>query len=550
MGVVDDLHRAREAYERHDWVSAYRKLTDLDDSDLTPDDFTALATTAYLLRQRNDCIQATQRAYQANIARGEVLAAVRAALWLATVLFEGGELAIGGGWVARAQRLLDEVGGEVVERGYLLQMQGIGHILNGEIAEAAARAPEVTGYGRRFRDPDLLAMGLQWEGRLAIYSGRVAAGLQLLDEAMVGVLAGEVSPVFSGLVYCSAIEACQEVSDLGRAGEWTHALTTWCESQPGLVAFTGQCAVHRGQLMRLHGAYAEALAELDRAASRYAAAGGHPAVGLAYYERGETLRLRGEYDAATAGYDEASAYGHPGQPGRALLWLAQGRTEDALAASRRLLAEIADPVHRSGVLPAVVEVFAAAGDVDAAASAAAELAGLAGSFGCSALLAAASHASARAALERGDAPSALASARAGLEQWARLDAPYEAARCRVLVGQALRLLGDESSAVGELTAARATFAELGTAPAEREAAELLGAPEAPAGLSPREVEVLQLVARGRSNPEIAAELVLSEKTVARHLSNIFAKLDVGSRTAAAAFAYEHRLLRPGSASGA
>jgi len=421
-------------------------------------------------------------------------------------------------------------------------MQGIGYVMKGEFAEAAAVAPQITDYGRRFHDPDLLAAGLSFEGRLTIYSGRVAQGLRLLDEAMVGVLAGEVSPIYSGLVYCSAIEACQEVSDLGRAGEWTHALTTWCDSQPGIVAFTGQCAVHRGQLMRLHGAYAEALAELERAAARYAAAGGHPAVGLASYERGEVHRIRGEYDAADAAYDDAAAHGHPAQPGRALLWLAQGRVEEASAASRRLLAEVVDPVHRSGLLPAVVEVSVATGDVEAAAAAVQELTELAGSFGCRALLAAAGAAAAQVAVARGEADAALALAREGLERWAKLEAPYEAARCRALLGRALRLLGDEASAVGDLTAARRTFAGLGAAPAEHEVADLLGQAEAPCGLSPREVEVLRLVSAGRSNPEIAAMLFLSEKTVARHLSNIFTKLDVGSRTAAAAFAYEHRLV--------
>ncbi len=176
MGVVDDLHRAREAYERREWVSAYRTLSDLDESDLTAGDFAALATTAYLLGQRNDCVQASQRAYQANAEQGELLAAARSALWLAIVLFEGGEGAIGGGWVARAQRLLDEVEGDVVERGYLLQCSAFGHIMKGELAEAAALAPQVTDYGRRFHDPDLLAVGLPFEGRLAIYSGRVADG--------------------------------------------------------------------------------------------------------------------------------------------------------------------------------------------------------------------------------------------------------------------------------------------------------------------------------------------------------------------------------------
>ena len=203
MGMVDELHRAREAFERREWVSAYRTLSDLDESELTAADFAALATTAYLLGRRNDCIQATERAYQVNVDRGEVLAAVRAAFGLATVLFEGGEVAIGSGWVARAQRLLDEVEGEVVERGFMLQGQQVEQIMKGEFAAAAARAPRVTDYGRRFRDPDLLAVGLAFEGWLAIQSGRrVADGLRLLDEAMVGVLAGEVSPCFPG--WCTA----------------------------------------------------------------------------------------------------------------------------------------------------------------------------------------------------------------------------------------------------------------------------------------------------------------------------------------------------------
>jgi ATP/maltotriose-dependent transcriptional regulator MalT len=536
------LRRAREAYERREWVAAYRTLSDLDESALSAGDFAALATTAYLLGRRNDCVQASQRAYQVNAEHGGSLAAARSALWLAMVLFEGGETAVAGGWMERARRLLDEVEGDVVERGYLLQLLAYVQIVSGRLEVAATCASQVTDYGRRFHDTDLLNVGLCFQGRIAIYSGRVADGLRVLDESMVAVLAGEVSPVFSGLVYCSAIEACQEVSDLGRAGEWTHALSTWCDSQPSLVAFTGQCAVHRGQLMRLHGAYAEALEELERAATRYAAVGGHPAVGLACYERGETHRLLGEFEAAELAYDQASAYGHPAQPGRALLWLGWGRAEDAAAASRRLLVEVADPVHRSGLLPAVAEVLVASGDVEAGAEAVRELAELAGRFGCSALVAAAGAASAQLALARGDPPAALSAARAGLVGWAGLEAPYEAARCRVLLGRALRLMDDEASAVDYFSEARRTFAQIGAAAAEREAADLLGKEDVPGGLSPREVEVLRLVAAGMSNPDVAAALLVSEKTVARHLSNIFAKLDVGSRTAAAAFAYEHRLV--------
>lgn len=539
MSIVDDLHRAREAYERREWVTAYRKLSDLDDADLRPDDFGALATTAYLLGHHNDCVQALQRAYQAHLDQGDRLGAVRAACSLTLVLWMGGEVAVGGGWQARAKSLLEEVPDDGVEHGYLCDVNLIGHMIKGEFAEAFATAPKITDYGRRFGDADLLALGVHAEGRLLVYSGQVAEGLQRMDEAMVGVMAGEVSPIAAGRVYCSTVEACQEVSDLGRAGEWTHALATWCDDQPGLVAFTGQCAVHRAQLMRLHGAYRDALEELARAVERYTLAGGDPALGLAHAERGDVLRLLGEHAAAQTAYDEAVRFGNQAQPGRALLWSAEGRTAPAAAAIRRALAEVNGPVHRSRLLAGAVEVLLVAGADDEAAAHAEELAGIAESFGCAGLRAAAGCATARVALARADADAALAAAKPALVGWAELSASYEVARCRLLVGQALRLLGEEEGAVAELTEALRIFASLGAEPVEREAAELLGQQMAPGGLSPREVDVLRLVAAGKSNQQIAVTLFISEKTVARHLSNIFTKLDVGSRTAAAAFAYEH-----------
>lgn len=542
VSVVEELHRAREAYERREWVATYRALSDLDEADLRPDDLMALATTAYLLGRRNDSVQALQRAYQAHLAQGATLGAVRAACALTLTLVLGGEVAVGSGWRSRAERLLDEVEEDTVERGHLCDAAFMSSVLRGEFAEAAGLAPKITEYGRRYGDPDLLALGTHAEGRLMIYSGQVAAGLERLDEAMVGVMAGEVSPVAAGRVYCSTVEACQEVSDLGRAGEWTHALATWCDAQPGLVAFTGQCAVHRGQLMRFHGAYREALEELARAVERYALAGGDPALGLAHAERGEVLRLMGEYARAHAAYDDAVRFGNQAQPGRALLWLAEGRVEPAASAVRTALGEAGGPVHRCRLLPGAVDVLLAAGADDEAAALAEELAGIAESFGCAALRAAAHAASAQVDLARGEAELALSAARLAIRGWASLSAAYEVARSRVLVGQALRLLGDEESAAAELTEARRCYAELGAAPAERETAGLLGRAHAPGGLSPREVEVLRLVAAGQSNAQIAATLVLSEKTVARHLSNIFVKLDVGSRTAAAAFAFEHHLV--------
>jgi ATP/maltotriose-dependent transcriptional regulator MalT len=542
VGVVEDLHRARETYERREWVAAYRALGDLDDASLTPEDFIALATTAYLLGRRNDCVQALQRAHHAAMAAGHTREAVGAAYLLTVILWETGERAVGNGWLARAARLLDELDGDTVERGYLCDLAMMGHIHEGEFAVALPLAPQTAEYGRRFEEPDLLALGLHAQGRLSIYAGQVAEGLALMDEALVGVLADEVTPITAGRLYCSTIEACQEVSDFGRAGAWTSALSTWCDAQPGLVAYTGQCATHRGQLLRLHGAYDDAVDELERAVERYLAFGGDPALGLAHYERAETYRLCGEYDAAEVAYSAAVEHGHAAQPGLALLWVARERPEAATSAILRLLAERGDPVHRSQILAAAIEVLVAAGDVEDADPLCQELSALGEAFGCTALQAAGLHAVSLVELARGAAEPALLAARRAMQSWSQLSAPYETARSRVLVGRALRQLADEDSAAAELAAARQAFADLGARPAERETVALLADVDPPGGLSPREVEVLQLVAAGKTNHAIARDLTLSDKTVARHLSNIFTKLDVDTRTAAAAYAYEHRLV--------
>ncbi len=542
MGVVDELIAAREAYERQDWLVAYQSLSDLDAPALRADDFMALATTAHLLGRRNDCVQALQRAYQANLDAGDDAAAARAALWLAMLLTLGGEPAVGGGWGARAQRILDGIDGDVVERGYAMMFHLFRHVGAGEFAAAFDCASSAVEYGERFDEPDLLAHGLIAKGRLLTHAGEVQRGLRLMDEAMVGVVAGDVSPIVSGVVYCTLIEACIHVCDYGRVTEWTTALTSWCDAQPGLVAFTGQCAVHRGQVMKLHGRYADALDELERAAERYAMTGGEPAVALVYQERGDVLRLQGDLDGARRAYDEAARHGNQAQPGRSLLALAAGDARPAARALDALLADVGDPVERNRLLPAAVEVKLAAGEPDDGADANAELAEIADSFGCPALHAASGYATGLVALARDDGAGAAAALRPALEGWIGLAAPYEVARCRVALGRALRLLDDEQTATTELEAARSAFAEIGAVPAEREAARLLGAERAPGGLSAREIEVLRLVAAGRTNSEIATELFVADKTVARHLSNIFTKLDVGSRTAAAAFAFEHHLV--------
>ena len=343
------------------------------------------------------------------------------------------------------------------------------------------------------------------------------------------------------MVYCSLIEACQELSDFSRAASWTSALTRWCDAQPGLVPYTGQCSLHRGQIMRLRGAYDEALAEFAHAQRRYEEEGTVAPAGMALTEQGDVLRIRGELDEAEAAYRQAAELGHEPQPGLALAWLARGRTTAAVSAVRRLLAEAQDPVHRSWMLPAAVEVLVSAGLLDEARQNSDELAGIASGFGNSAVRAMAAYAAANVDLASGELEDALSHARESCRLWSDVGAPYETARARVLVARALRELGDDDSATTEFAVAQRGFAQVGAAPAAKEVDRLLGRAR-PGGLTERELEVLKLVAEGRSNPDIARVLVLSHKTVERHLSNIFTKLDVPSRTAAAAYAHEHGLM--------
>jgi len=542
VGVADDLLQARQAYERREWVAAYEGLSAASVDTLLADDFALLAQAAYLVGRRNDCIQALQRAHISYLDGGDTLAAARCAFWLALVLNTGGEAAVGGGWVARAQRLLDAIEEDTVERGYVAIHQMYQHITAGEFGLAMERAQLVLDYGRRFAEPDLVAMGLCARGRMLLYAGNGPAGLALLDESMVGIAAGEVSPIFSGMVWCALIEACQELSDFARVDQWARALTAWCDTQPGLVPFTGQCALHRGQVRRARGAYDDALHEFELAEQRYREVGELSPIGLASYERGEVLRVRGDVDAAERAFERAAEFGYDPQPGLALLWLQYGRIDAAAAAVRRLLAEPRDPVHRAQLLPAAVHVLVAENDLEEARRLAEELSAIAQSYGCPPLEAMAAAASGEVSLAAVDTPTALTQLRRAVRMCSALGLPYDAACSRVLLGRALRAIGDTESADRELAAARRAFVDLGATPAVKEVDRLLARTTNPSGLTDREVEVLRLVASGRSNAQVAAELYLSEKTVARHLSNIFPKIDVSSRTAAAAYAFEHGLV--------
>jgi DNA-binding CsgD family transcriptional regulator/tetratricopeptide (TPR) repeat protein len=545
VDAVAEIEQGRQFYADRAWSDAYSALSGADrEAPLPADDLELLATAAYMIGREDEYFSALGRAHQAHLNAGEALHAARCALWVAMNLAQRGEMGRAGGWLGRARRLVEREGRECVEQGYLLIPRMFEHEAMGDLSAAIATAAEAAAIAERFGDADLLALAVNSQGHLLVRAARVKEGLALLDESMVGVTTGELSPIVSGIVYCGVIIGCQAAFDLRRAQEWTAALAAWCREQPDMVAFTGRCLVHRTEILRLRGAWLEALEEARRAVERCLEAQNRRAAGQAAYLQGDLHRLRGSFAAAELAYRDASGNGHEPQPGLALLRLAQGNPEAASAAIQRALGETRDRQARAALLPAIVEIALAAGDVGAARSACLELEEIAAHYEAGMLDAAVLSAKGSVDLAQGDPGAALVSLRRASQAWQELDAPYECARARVLIAQACLALGDEDAATMERDAARDAFARLGAAPD-------IGSIDAQAGragsreshgLTARELEVLRLVAAGHTNKSIAAELVLSERTVERHLSNIFFKLDVSSRAAATAFAYEHKIL--------
>jgi DNA-binding CsgD family transcriptional regulator len=510
---------------------------------LGAEDLELLATSAYMLG-RDDDLGGLERAYRAHLDAGEALRAARCAIWVGMHLSIRGEMGRATGWLGRARRLVERQGHDCVERGYLLFPLMFRHEAAGDYEAAVATAAEAAEIGERFGDADLFALATQDRGILLVRRGRVVEGLGMMDEAMVAVTRGELSPIVSGLVYCGVILGCQDAYELRRAQEWTAALARWCEEQPDMVAFTGTCMVHRAEIMQLRGAWPEALEEARRAGERCMRAMNRTAAAEALYRQGEVHRLRGEFAAAGRAYREASRDGREPQPGLALLRLSQENNDAAVAAIRRAMGESSDPHKRASLLPACVEIMLAVGDVQEARGASRELEEISADFQVGMLRAIAAHARGAVDLADGEVHAALAALRRAAQVWQELEVPYEAARVRVLVGLACRTLGDDDTAALEFEAARDVFARLGAAPdlARLDSLTRLAGSGNTRGLTPRELEVLRLVAVGKSNREIASALVISDRTVDRHVSNILTKLGVSSRVAATAYAYQHRLV--------
>jgi DNA-binding CsgD family transcriptional regulator/tetratricopeptide (TPR) repeat protein len=542
--AMDDLLRGRDAYAQSRWRDAYAALAAADrQAPIPADDLVLQGMSALLTGKMPEALGAFERAHQAFLDAGAPLLAARVAVMLGVNLAVAGEIGSAGGWFGRAQRIVEREDEDCVERGYLLLPVVFRYESSGDYERCYEESMRAASIAERFHDHDLLATTLHVAGLARIKRGEIEDGLGLLDEAMVSVTGGEVGPFFTGVVYCGVIALCEEAFEPRRAQEWTAALSEWCDSQPQLVSFTGRCLAHRAAIKQLHGDWGSALVEARLARERCEQAMNRAAAGQAYYQQAEVLRLQGDLAQAEEAYRSATGYGREPQPGLALLRLAQGDVEAATGAIRRAVAVTVEPLLRAVLLPAYVEIMLASGELDDARSAADELEAIAGSSGRPMLAALASYATGAAELAGGDAAGAISTLRRSRALWQELDAPYEVARTQVLAALACRTLGDRDTAAVELEAARECFRTLGAVPDAEKVDGLLDEPgDETHGLTPRELEVLRLVAGGKTNREIASILVVSEHTVARHVQNILLKLRVSSRTAATAFAFEHELV--------
>jgi DNA-binding CsgD family transcriptional regulator len=542
MRDVETLGRARKAFEQKRWTESYRLFEAADvEAPLEPEDLERLATAAYLMGRDDESEAFWARAHQTFLDRADPEGAARSAGWLAFGLLHRGARAPASGWLARAERILDEAQLDSVVRGYLLIPTAIQHIVQGDPAAGHAAFNQAAQIASRFGDRDLASIACHGRGRSLIRLGNTREGMALLDEAMVALIAGEVSPMVAGDTFCSVLEGCQEIFDLRRAYEWTTSLERWCATQPDLVRYRGECLLYRAEVMQLRGRWNDAAQDARDACELLTS---RPAAGAAFYRLGEIHRLRGEFAKADAAYTHANERGQKPQPGLSLLRLAQGQIEAAAGSIRSVLLDTRAQSTRARILAAAVEILLAAGDLEHPRAAATELAEIARALGAPLLSATSAHATGAVLLAEGNIADASMSLRQAWDIWRDLEMPYEEAHTCLLIAAVCEQRGDQDGRRLELENARRLFRQLNAESCLARIAEQAnrGTRQSVGSLSEREVQVLRLLAAGKTNRAIADELFISEKTVARHVSNIFDKLGVSSRTGATAWAFQHNVI--------
>lgn len=528
------------------WKEIHEQLLEADqEQDLEPGELERLALAAYLTGRDAESFQILERAHQGYLDRENIENAVRCSFWLGLMLMNAGERARSGGWFARGDRLLSDLGQkDSAEKALLLIPQGLGELYSGRGASARNIFKLVVSAGEKFHNSDLRALGRLGLGQAMIQLGEIAKGIKLLDETMITVETEEVFPVVNGIVYCAVIESCRKVWDLERAQEWTSALTRWCDSQPDIVPFRGECMVRRAEIFQFHGEWRKALEETRDACDLLARHQGESAAGEAYYRQAELHRLAGDFEMSENCYREAAKRGRNPQPGLALLRLAQGENDAAETSISNNLQETKDPKRRAELLPAMVSVFISSGQTKGALEATEELCRIARDFNVPYLIAMCCYCRGSVFYAKGEVHPALEQLQKAMKFWNSLNLPYESACTRELRGLVYNELNDKDNSEAELMAARWVYEQLGAMPDLERVNQLMNKENDPEihGLSLRELQVLRLVASGKTNRSVADELFISERTVDRHVSNIFNKLGVSSRVEATAFALTNQML--------
>jgi len=541
---ADLVWAARDALARRDWAAARRDFLAAKAQDaLRSDDVYALAEADWWLGLIQEALAAYEESYHRYLRDDRRERAAMSALELAGTLFLRGDQAEGSGWLSRFHRLLNEIP-EGVEHAYAKYIALEAHAAEMPLADVVEQARQIHEAAQRHADPNLAALTLVIEGRAMIKSGWAEDGMALLDEAMLDVMSDQMNPAYAGNIYCNMIAACHELGDLRRMRQWTKSLARWCKQIPPAMLFTGICRVHQAQLLAVSGAWEQAEREASQVCTDLEGIQVE-SVAEAHYAVGEVRLRQGDLAAAESALEEADRLGRDPQPALALVRLAQGHPERAKAMlDLALAARAGQPLVRAPLLAGLVEVTLESGELESARNAADELAGIAATFGTEILRARRLQATGAVLVAEDRCVEALPVLREACRVWQDLDAPYDAARVRLLLARACSALSDTDGATRALDAAAAVFDRLGARLDARKIVSLRQAPRLPDGLTEREVEVLALVAAGQTNRQIAEALVISHKTVARHLSNIFVKCGLATRAGATAYAFEHDLLTP------
>lgn len=541
--MTDHLEAARAAYTGYAWADAFDLYREIDAaSELELVDLEKFAFAAALSGHDLDMLSILERLFRKYLDSDMNEEAAKAAFWSGFRLISIGEMGQANAWFQRSQRLVDDLARETVVHGYLALPLIHRCRAEGRLDEAAELARKTMALGERFDEQDLVAFAQNLLGDLYLRDGDIDRGIAQLDAAMLSATGGELSPLITGLVYCSVIAACCKIHAMDRAREWTEALSAWCESQPQLYTFIGRCMVHRSEISQLNGNWSKAANEAREAFGHLADSVDRDSAAAAKYQEGEIHRLRGNFSEAEKCYRQAGAYGMEPQPGYALLRQVQGRGELAVQTIRRVLGEHTDPISRARLLPAFVEITLANNLAAEAAEASRELSQISARFKTEVLSAIALQCRGQVLLARGQPQEAIADLRRALAIWHNLPAPYIAARIRVLIAQACLALDDHDGAALELEPARRCFEEMGAMPDLSQLESGASQQKAGHGLTKRETEVLGLIVDGATNRSIGQRLGLSTKTIDRHVGNILNKLGVSSRTEAAAFAIRERIL--------